>query len=1214
MNPRIIASALVLALFILPLVAPFTTVIPASAQQTPLNVTSKVVTPGGELGFILNRTVLIAGHPVQGAPVLYAWISKNPETVLVKDEFLVATLEVGTAATVIFGTLLVSDDISGWLGAPAGKVYLKITSATQAGAVAVVSDPFWLVVDPAIIEKALQVLDNKTKRPVTEFAYYEYFGRSNTVRILLNLTSLEAVTGPNLGRLDNILTFNVILTYKTDMLYVKVVKAAPWNIHTNFLSNTKYVTVAGGKVANLTGRIGNFTLNFPEITKEVAPGYRAAYEPFKLNVLVANGTKTLNGTLVKANEVKGSVINYTFNFTVLSIGWTKTFNIYPTVTYIYSNVGGDAEIEVGDSVYLEFRNFKDGTYTLIIRFLAMLPDGSFTPPLPVPIKTTVSITDGYGTKTEAIRDNPYGGRLILTTVNVTKAGDLALAKYPRDPYDRIWPRIDFMSGFTLYGGLEGNSTARFVPGEFIFIRGRGFLVETPTITLINVTNGVEIPVSRIAFTGVYANGSFGAIIQIDPTATLYNDNLVQLRVYTGVFDTTFNKDWKTGEVTLGYVRVFIEPRPERTVITRILPVPDAEIQLGATRYPYNATWLPEGQRTFTVLAYGIPATYLKFDVTMRTRPYVFTLGLNIERTGVGSLLKTFKVPEAPYAFYWIRVASGTAYWDSLDNLQVGATAAALDPEEKVYKVSLFLPAPMNLTITGYGFIPNEYVWVDIPQLGLYNIPLPSGPAIAPVQAETNVRGTFEGWLDLAMYITAPGTYTLSLWAGVEAEITISILVPPPFTVKVTVNAAQFGDLPSEVWVVAFYGGSVAASGQVVSVSVAVYLRVGDETRIFTLTPVVAVPGQAIFYASFTPPGEALGKNLLVVATAQGRYSSIAPTDTASDIASFTVPPVTFADIVKAIAAGAAMMDEALAALNNIDAKLGALTTLVNSGFGNVMSGIAAVRSDIADVRALIVTVDSKVGDVLTALVAISDQNSAILNKLSELEATVSGGVASIRTDIMGLSELLKAANLSIAKIVVDEGCRVRAAIADSEGRIRAVVEGSAKAITDLVTATRGDIAKVSASVGALSDALAAFRTDTAGRLDSISAAVGGVGAELGKLRTDLTAAATVLVDIRTGVEAVKNDLRALGDTAKTIQGTVNSINAAVPDLARKGDVSGAQTTITGAISSAQASIEGKIAGAQDAATTSSRNWGIINAILIIIAIAVLAYQFFVRKP
>jgi ABC-type multidrug transport system permease subunit len=38
-----------------------------------------------------------------------------------------------------------------------------------------------------------------------------------------------------------------------------------------------------------------------------------------------------------------------------------------------------------------------------------------------------------------------------------------------------------------------------------------------------------------------------------------------------------------------------------------------------------------------------------------------------------------------------------------------------------------------------------------------------------------------------------------------------------------------------------------------------------------------------------------------------------------------------------------------------------------------------------------------------------------------------------------------------------------------------------------------------------------------------------------------------------------------------------------------------------------------VKSAEDVASTSSRNWGVINAILVIIAIAVLAYSTFVAR-
>ncbi|MEM4738892.1 MAG: hypothetical protein QXE99_04455, partial [Acidilobaceae archaeon] len=131
---------------------------------------------------------------------------------------------------------------------------------------------------------------------------------------------------------------------------------------------------------------------------------------------------------------------------------------------------------------------------------------------------------------------------------------------------------------------------------------------------------------------------------------------------------------------------------------------------------------------------------------------------------------------------------------------------------------------------------------------------------------------------------------------------------------------------------------------------------------------------------------------------------------------------------------------------------------------------------------------------------------------------------------------------------------------------------------------------------------------------AIAGGVDDIRAELARARTDLAAAATVLTDIRGIVSTINTNLGTALDIVRDVQGKVTAVNTALPDIARKGDVSAAQSAIVGRIGEAQASIEGKVSAAQDAATTSSRNWGIINAILVIIAIAILAYSVFVRRP
>ncbi|MFZ8793047.1 MAG: hypothetical protein ACO2O2_04035, partial [Acidilobaceae archaeon] len=122
-----------------------------------------------------------------------------------------------------------------------------------------------------------------------------------------------------------------------------------------------------------------------------------------------------------------------------------------------------------------------------------------------------------------------------------------------------------------------------------------------------------------------------------------------------------------------------------------------------------------------------------------------------------------------------------------------------------------------------------------------------------------------------------------------------------------------------------------------------------------------------------------------------------------------------------------------------------------------------------------------------------------------------------------------------------------------------------------------------------------------------------VRADVSRLRTDATATANVVVGIQTAVNKIDTNVGGLVDTAKTIATTVDSINKAVPGLATKDDVSSAQAAVTSAIDKAKSDLQSAVKSAEDAASTSSRNWGVINTILIIIAIAVLAYSTFIAR-
>jgi hypothetical protein len=125
----------------------------------------------------------------------------------------------------------------------------------------------------------------------------------------------------------------------------------------------------------------------------------------------------------------------------------------------------------------------------------------------------------------------------------------------------------------------------FVPGELLFIRGRGFLVGTPVVQLVNVTGATTVVIDISGFIRErfidLTNGSMGVVVQIPPQLRLYDGNDVYLRVFT-VSPVSMGRAPFTGTSDVDFslpMRVFIEPRPK---ITRILPTRSSSVRATAT--------------------------------------------------------------------------------------------------------------------------------------------------------------------------------------------------------------------------------------------------------------------------------------------------------------------------------------------------------------------------------------------------------------------------------------------------------------------------------------------------------------------------------------------------------------------------------------------------------------------------------------------------------
>ncbi|MCX8195504.1 MAG: hypothetical protein N3F67_00235 [Acidilobaceae archaeon] len=1240
---RRLLAALVLALLLLPLAG---TLVEVRAQAVALEVYARVVTPGSPIVFVLDREAVT--NPSLAGPVLYFFLSKRPEATISPDDILIQRLilpEDAVDARFVAGLLIIPADL------PAdfvGDVVLKASTITQPGGgiTAVFSSLFRIVRDEAAVERALRFVHPVTKEPVRDLAFFNFtthgigaFKPHNRVSVIVNLSAL-GVAGNFAIRRDNVSGAVVMLrhpclsrvlanvTVKVPIIFP--VRIAPGSyLYSDFLEGLSYRYRAGGRVLEINGTFrGDFPLMC--LRSRSIEGISVGFQDFNVSAVAVNGTRLLAAGSKKVIIDSGSVIGVTTDEVqvpraIVSIGAPYKINMYPSVAYRFVDLGRgnffdleSGRITPGDRVVIDYRNIRPGALDVSI----FVRDEVFSRLLVN--RTAVPAARPNGTISGHIPAAQYGGRIVVVSINATRAVDpVALPNLsPVAARARVLPAIQTFAFNNAGAIVPGNASALAVPGEIFVMRGVGFqFVRKPDIR-VNAT-----PVRELFYRD-FANGSFIAVLQIPPSLVIRAGQPV---IFNATVAAPFNSHSFSDRANYSDARVFVEPRVALASLTARGAV--ASLGLGAERFVFRADWEPLERRVVNILAYGMRPDLLRFNVSLfdgaRSSPVV------VERTGSGSLeLINFPVPEVPRGNYRVNISDRAASFVSSardeDRIRIVQTAAGRDAEG-VFRKIVFLPAPMNMSVRGFGFPANADVFYDIPALGETRIRLSAGPAALPVGARTNALGSFEGWINFDRPDIRPGTYVVRVYtqvAGEEiaAEIRVVLLVPPPFRVDLVVESSQVSDAPVDLWAVAFYGSEIARPAQISSVIVRAFLRIGEAAPIVrTISLLNVTKDRAIYHALFNPVeafGPAVkGRFVLLIAEASGRFVPLAPVDVAVDAEVLYVPPRSIGEEISAALRGNLSALDSLIRLVRSD--IAALRSGLAANFSVVRSDIAAVRSDIAAVRALLITVDEKASAQLTALIAISDRTSDIISRLAALDARVASGIAVVRADISSLASLLRAVNASIRDVVVAEGAAVRASIVAGRDAIIGVVRANASALAELIRAVDR---RVDASARALSDALAAFRSESLSRMDSIVAEVGRARTDIAAVGAGVTVVQSVLAEVRT-IAATVND-RVVG-----VRSVVDSINAAMAGVATKSDLASARDAVASRVAAAEssinsrvdgvkravddgvASIESRIASAQDALAVSSRNWGVINAVLVIIAIALLAYSIFVaRRP
>ncbi|MDM7274854.1 MAG: hypothetical protein P3X22_001850 [Thermoprotei archaeon] len=125
--------------------------------------------------------------------------------------------------------------------------------------------------------------------------------------------------------------------------------------------------------------------------------------------------------------------------------------------------------------------------------------------------------------------------------------------------------------------------------------------------------------------------------------------------------------------------------------------------------------------------------------------------------------------------------------------------------------------------------------------------------------------------------------------------------------------------------------------------------------------------------------------------------------------------------------------------------------------------------------------------------------------------------------------------------------------------------------------------QVNESIKTLSDNLASFRSEALGKVEVVNSAVNEINKGL--------------LDLRGNFEA---KIKTIEDKLGGVQTTLNTVKTSVD-------------TVKGDVEAARGSLEEAIGEAKDAITTSSRNWGSINAFLIIVALVLLGYHVYTSR-
>ncbi|MEM1847136.1 MAG: hypothetical protein QXE35_04360 [Acidilobaceae archaeon] len=1036
MNIRVASFIILLALLAISL-AP--TIV--SAQTGALEVYTVLTMPGNEIYFYLNRTAIpIAGHPVVVASQLVFFLSTNGYSVITEGDIKIAEIVVG-GSSLIFGSLLVPSYV------PEGSYWLKVAGAPVIGADAIVSTTrVYITKDPSklvsLIYRDLSQLE--VNLPVVT--------TSNAFMVTVDVAEIKAVTSEESEYEPAGATLKVgLLKGETTRFFVSGV-IGDVNTTTSANSNFLYNAIIARTATDISveGTLADFGLPLEDIKVcTTVLGVPVVCAEYGVKVDITR-ERTFSGLHIVRGEPVGEKTDCTIEVSEVSVRLAEETRIYPSSISIVmtdSTIAGPVDkMNVGDVVTLDLRNFVNGNRIIVFRTFVVQEDSL---QLLGEVPMNVTVVDGSAQIALTLQPLPYGGRTVLILAMDSEWLGYALF----DPTQAFSVTPYFIAkAFDNAGNLIDPT---FVPGEYIYIRGYGFIIESFEFVLR--VNATEIPLIVVAGPLTCSKtGDIALVVQIPGDAEIDEGATVTLTVRGATEGNSYSLE---GVATYGVIRVYVNP----VVVLKALNEPPKLILSElVTKYPSGTEWLAEDMVTIgTVEVFGFqPGT----NVSVTLDDYVL---IPTTLLSTGYLKQIVKTPvEIPYGTYNV-YANG---YESVTVVQIRSTFATFvnsdllaygyDPDKTELTISL--PMPLDLTLRGLGFSPQGVIDITVTRAG------DTVPVLAEY-LETNEHGSFT--YTLALSGLTPGLYVVEIYdvnAGVGYKLEVSIAKLPTLTVKIATAVGQFAELPVNVWALVLLDneGLVPDNVYYYNLSGVVVYFTGTEYRELTQLKFVYTGMPGLFHAVFVPGAELKGTNAAIIVTVGVKVHTLTPVQRTSEIVSFVVPPYTLAELAQVandinmrldtLAKALATFDERTSAqFTTLATKLDAISTELRTATALIRTDLATVSSKLDSLLAITSLIQTDVGIVKSTTEAIGATLSTIDTRTGEIRTLV--GAMSTKVDT--IATRVDAINTAVGGLATKSDVR--------EAR---------DAATSAVDRAKGDILSKLDEVASLAEAAAGVRT------------------------------------------------------------------------------------------------------------------------------------------